>query len=164
MVSNRIIDLKDKFDGSSDVFEFLSQWSFFDDCDITLWFRSLLSVPLSETRSIFKDLITSNQDIARKVHYDVGFMVTPEIRLEWVKVVATNSVEAAKMWLTDATLTDDDDVILEESFRSLTSGAPSFCKRIDSGSLTRVKDNSAPIFYNVESEVVKKILTFPTEV
>lgn len=158
MVQDRIAALYGRYEEFDDLQEFVAQWAFSDDCELALWARSLGEITTGEGRIIFNELIKEAHDLARVSHYHIGFMVSMTVRLEWTNYVCMNSGEAAKMWLEDPTLSDEQDALLEASFRHPVTGAPLYCKAIDSGRLTRKKDPNNPVLCNLNSNIVQGIL------
>lgn len=158
MVPNRINVLHNRYSSTEDVQEFLSQWAFSDECETAVWVRSLGELTTGDCRELFKTMIDVDHNLARIARFDIGFMVVEEVRLEWTTYAARNSVEAAKLWLDDVTLSDEEDLILEASFRDPITGAPLYCKAIDTGRLVRKKDPASPSIYNPHSDIAKAII------
>lgn len=158
MVPDRIAALLNKYQSFENFQDFVNIWAMDNECEMAVWCREIGDVNMSEGRRQFTDLIREVHDLARVVHFHIGFMVTYRLRLQWTHYCAMNSAEAAKMWLEDATLTDDQDLILERSFRDPLNGAPLYCKAIDTGRLVRKKDPNNPKVFNENSNIVQGIL------
>lgn len=156
MVPNIIQELHNKWLNEGDFQDFLNDWNVLENCPLGDWCKHQGDIPFKEGRRRFRLLMSQSPNSAFMTHYHIGFLVDYEIRLEWTLGVSKNPAIAAKLWLEDETLTDDQDKILENSFRDTTLGLPNYVREIDEGIITRKKTEIK--IYNPDSEIVQGII------
>lgn len=89
-------------------------------------------------------------------HYNIGFLVSYDIRIEWTLGICKNPAIAANLWIEDETLTDEQDEILFNCISDPVYGLPNYINEINAGRLTRKKTSQK--LYNENSEIVGGII------
>lgn len=135
---------------------FVDQWAVNPDCGLTRWSRSQGHVSMKEGVGNFYRLAERSPEHARWVHYHVGWIFDQEIRMDLIRFAAKESSQAFLLWLQDATLTTEQDAVLEASFRDPKTGCPGLVEAFDSGQVRRVK-GMEPQQFNETSEVVREL-------
>lgn len=148
--------LFDKHNRDSLFSVFLEDWKQSEDCSLYRWCAEQDVSTLGEALDRFDKLLSRQPEIARVVHYHIGFLVEPEIRNRWFEYVHSNSVECAVMYIENETLTDEQDKQLLAIVCDPRNGAPAYANAIASGELVRKKTERKP--YNEDSEIVQGIL------
>jgi hypothetical protein len=157
MVPNIINTLKDKWKDSGNFQDFVNDWAVLDNCPLAEWCREQGDISFSEGRRRFRLLMSQSPMSAYICHYNIGFLVDYEIRMEWTLGAARNPAIAAKMWLEDETLTEEQDIILENAFRDSMLGLPQYIEEIDNGITVRKK--TIQKIYNENSEITQGIIS-----
>lgn len=156
MVQNIITELYNKWSSTGNFRDFVDDWAVLDICPLADWCRLQGDIPFTEGRRRFRLLMSQSPDSAYICHYHIGFLVSYDIRMEWTLGTTRNPSIAAKLWLEDTTLTEEQDEILENAFRDSLLGLPQYVAEIDSGSTVRKK--VVQEIYNKDSEIVVGIL------
>lgn len=156
MVPHIITELENKWKDSGSFTDFISDWAVLENCPLAEWCKQQGDITFIEGRRRFRLLMSQSPMSAFICHYNIGFLVDYEIRMEWTLGASRNPAIAAKMWLEDETLSEEQDTILANAFRDSMLGLPQYIEEIDNGVTKRKKVFQK--IYNSDSEIVKGII------
>lgn len=121
-----------------DLSTFTDQWSVIDDCPIVLWCKARGKGSIGDHLPKFVRMAKRDPQIARIAHYHIAHLMDDQMRQTMVGVVATDPVQAARMWLNDATLSETQADVLYSVFMDENTGAGSYRDGVISGDLLPV--------------------------
>lgn len=127
------------FGEEDDLSTFTDQWSVIDDCPIVIWCRARGNGTVGDHLPQFVRMCKRDPQIARVAHYNIAHMLDEHMRQTMVDVVATDPVQAARMWLSDATLSETQADVLYDVFMDANTGAGSYRDAVLSGDLLPVE-------------------------
>ena len=130
---------------------FVDQWAVIEDCPIVTWCRSRGNGSIGDHLPQFVRMAKRDPQVARVAHYHIAHLMDDHMRQTMVDVVATEPVQAARMWLDDATLSETQADVLYNVFMDENTGAGSYRDAVLSGDLLPV-DRGAVL--NVDSIMV----------
>lgn len=127
--------------------EFVDYWSWNEDCALAKWARRQGPITVGEGRRRFRYFIRRDANLAREMHYAIGWAIDSKARLQLTLAAAANAEIAYQMWKTDRTLTAYEDEVLERSM----SSSLNYKKELEEGTVTRAKEGE-PLIANEDSE------------
>lgn len=127
--------------------QFVDQWSWNEDCSLSKWARRQGDITMAEARRRFRYLIRRDANLARDMHYVIGWAINSKERLQLTMAAANNPEIAFQMWKTDRTLTDYEDEILERSM----SSSLNYKRELSEGPIVRAKQGE-PLIANEDSQ------------
>lgn len=117
---------------------FVDQWAIIEDCPIVTWCRSRGNGSIGDHLPQFVRMAKRDPQVARVAHYHIAHLMDDHMRQTMVDVVATEPVQAARMWHTDATLSETQADVLYNVFMDENTGAGSYRDAMLSGDLLPV--------------------------
>lgn len=122
---------------------FVDQWAIIEDCPIVTWCRERGSGSVGDHLPQFVRMAKRDPQVARVAHFHIAHLMDDHMRQIMVDVVASEPVQAARMWLNDATLSETQADILYNVFMDENTGAGSYRDAVLSGDLLPVERGAA---------------------
>lgn len=132
-------DIKKVFGEKDTLSTFVDQWSVIDDCPIVMWCRARGEGSIGDHLPEFIRMAKRDPQIARIAHFHIAHLMDDHMRQTMVDVVATEPVQAARMWLSDATLSETQADALYNVFMDENTGAGTYRDAVLSGDLLPVE-------------------------
>lgn len=118
---------------------FVDQWSIVDDCPIVMWCRARGKGSVGDHLPKFIRMAKRDPQVARVAHFHIAHLMDDHMRQTMVDVVATEPVQAARMWLSDATLSEKQADALYNVFMDENTGAGAYRDAVLAGDLLPVE-------------------------
>lgn len=119
---------------------FVEQWAVIPDCPIVQWCSDRKG-SIGDNLTAFIRLCKRDPQVARVAHYHISHLMDDHMRNAMVKVVSTDSVQSARMWLEDSTISAKQADLLYKKFMCNKTGATEYAKGVILGELVPVKRN-----------------------
>ena len=117
---------------------FVDQWSVIDDCPIVMWCRARDKGSIGDHLPEFVRMAKRDPQIARISHFHIAHLMDEHMRQTMVDIVSTDPVQAARMWLSDATISETQADVLYNVFMDQSTGAGAYRDAVLSGDLLPV--------------------------
>lgn len=132
-------DIKKVFGEKDTLSTFVDKWAVIDDCPIVVWCRERGKGSVGDHLPQFVRMAKRDPQIARIAHFHISHLMDEHMRQTMVDVVATEPVQSARMWLTDATLSETQADALYNVFMDENKGAGAYRDAVLSGDLLPVE-------------------------
>lgn len=132
-------DIKKVFGEKDTLSTFVDQWSVIDDCPIVMWCRARGKGSVGDHLPKFVRMAKRDPQVARISHFHIAHLMDEHMRQIMVDVVSTDPVQAARMWLSDATISETQADVLYNVFMDENTGAGAYRDAVLSGDLLPVE-------------------------